>query len=126
MKNRNWDKDECHHEKIKKSKREWYYRNKDKVDSINKRNRMRAAEWVKEFKKKCKCQCGESHIATLDFHHIDPMKKEFQITNVVHRGWSIPKIKKEVEKCIVMCANCHRKLHWNIKHAVVSEQSSKL
>lgn len=46
----------------------------------------------------------------LEFHHTDPTKKEFNVSSKGHcRGWE--KVKQEIEKCILLCANCHRELH---------------
>lgn len=48
----------------------------------------------------------------LEFHHIiNPKDKEFSPANAYSWGWGIERIKKEISKCIVLCANCHRKLH---------------
>ena len=44
-----------------------------------------------------------------DFHHIDPSKKDFTIGK--SRNWS--KIEKELEKCEMLCANCHRIRHFH-------------
>jgi len=75
-----------------------------------KRNR----NFLNDYKSNLKCfECGETHLATLDFHHTDPTGKEFGVANF--GGKSITKIKDEIKKCIVLCANCHRKLHWNEK-----------
>jgi hypothetical protein len=43
----------------------------------------------------------------LDFHHTDPRAKEFKISQMR----TIPRLKAEIAKCIVICANCHRKGH---------------
>ena len=56
--------------------------------------------------------CGESHPACLDFHHRDPSVKEINVTKAVERGWCVERIMREIEKCDVICSNCHRKLHW--------------
>lgn len=59
-----------------------------------------------------KCQvCGyESCIQALDFHHLDPTKKSFGISaKGFSRSWE--KIQKELEKCVLICANCHREIH---------------
>ena len=57
-----------------------------------------------------KCaRCGENHPATLQFHHCDPQKKDFNLSEAVREGYSIKRIKKEVAKCTVLCANCHAK-----------------
>lgn len=60
--------------------------------------------------------CGESRLWVLDFHHVNPDEKEDSISNLVHTG-NIDKIKKEMEKCIVLCANCHRDLHYKQLHS---------
>lgn len=54
--------------------------------------------------------CGENEIACLDFHHIDPETKEYSVSQLLRTG-SFSRAASEIEKCIVLCANCHRKLH---------------
>lgn len=59
-----------------------------------------------------KCQfCGyNNYIGALDFHHIDGKNKEFELsTRGLTRSWE--KIKKEISKCVLVCANCHREIH---------------
>lgn len=59
-----------------------------------------------------KCQlCGYSYCAeALEFHHPDPRQKGFGISQKGYtRSWE--KVKKEVEKCVLICANCHREIH---------------
>lgn len=56
----------------------------------------------------CIC-CGEDEPACLDFHHLDPNEKDFQIAGSQQRSWT--KILAEIEKCVVLCSNCHRKVH---------------
>ena len=57
---------------------------------------------------KCKC-CGfDGHYSALEFHHLDPSKKEFNLS-VTNNGWN--KLLKEVDKCILLCSNCHRMVH---------------
>lgn len=45
----------------------------------------------------------------LQFHHLDPSKKDFNIGNGNTRSWSATK--QELEKCILLCANCHTEVH---------------
>jgi hypothetical protein len=52
-----------------------------------------------------KCQ------SALEFHHIDPKKKDFDFRSIC-RSWD--KIVDELQKCIMVCANCHREIHENI------------
>ena len=58
------------------------------------------------------CQvCGYDRcIEALEFHHLDPSQKDFGISKKGYtRSWE--KVKEEVEKCILLCANCHREAH---------------
>ncbi|MBF0484561.1 MAG: hypothetical protein HQL25_07645 [Candidatus Omnitrophica bacterium] len=59
-----------------------------------------------------KCEkCGYDRcIDALEFHHIDPAQKDFNISSKGYtRSWD--RVKLELDKCIMLCANCHRELH---------------
>jgi hypothetical protein len=51
--------------------------------------------------------CGEQRIPTLQFDHIDPALKRFNITEAVRRRVGLATLKIEIAKCAVRCANCH-------------------
>ena len=55
--------------------------------------------------------CGYNRSsAALDFHHLDENKKDFGISlDGITRSWE--KVQKELEKCVLVCANCHREIH---------------
>jgi hypothetical protein len=54
--------------------------------------------------------CGFNRIqAALEFHHVDPSQKEFEIGNIGGWGWS--RLMQEVKKCILVCSNCHAGIH---------------
>jgi len=57
-----------------------------------------------------KCEiCGYCRSSrALDFHHVNPREKDFTLSS---RMTSWVKIKKELDKCILLCANCHREVH---------------
>jgi len=62
-----------------------------------------------------KCQiCGyNKFVAALEFHHLNETKKSFGISvDGSTRSWD--RIRKEIEKCILVCANCHRAIHASI------------
>jgi hypothetical protein len=59
-------------------------------------------------------RCGEDHPACLDFHHRDPATKDMNIAQVMG-NISLKRLREEVQKCDVICSNCHRKLHWDEK-----------
>ncbi|MBP6858411.1 MAG: hypothetical protein KBC33_01105 [Candidatus Pacebacteria bacterium] len=63
-----------------------------------------------------KCMfCGYNRCQdALDFHHKDPTKKNFGLSaRGLTRSWE--KIKEEVDKCILICANCHREVHAGVR-----------
>lgn len=95
--------------------REWYNKNKQahvaNVRTYNKKSVDAYKEYISSLNLKC-AHCGETHEAVLDFHHVDPGTKEYTVSYLSGKGFSLDKIKKEIDKCIVLCSNCHRKLHW--------------
>ena len=58
-----------------------------------------------------KCiDCGyNKHLAALEFHHLDASTKDFNFGNLKNFKWET--IKKELDKCVCICSNCHKKLH---------------
>ncbi len=54
-------------------------------------------------------QCGETDPIVLEFDHIHQSSKTIAISNAVCNGWSWRRIVTEIEKCQVLCANCHRR-----------------
>jgi len=98
----------CH----KKYRQQHYLANKDKYIKKAKKWTQNFVNKFNEFKQTLKCsRCEENHPRCLDFHHLDPSKKEKSISQMINYG-NIEKIKKEIAKCIVLCSNCHRKLHY--------------
>lgn len=64
--------------------------------------------------KKCMI-CGYSRcVNALEFHHKDPSKKDFGISSTTITNKSVELLRNEIEKCILVCANCHREIHYNI------------
>lgn len=58
---------------------------------------------------KCCAVCGESDPVVLEFDHINPQQKSFGIARAISDGvkWSV--ILAEIQKCQVLCANCHKR-----------------
>lgn len=87
------------------------FKNRSRCGSCNtKIRRFRAkAAAIKYLGEEC-TKCGwQGNQAALQFHHKNSNKKDFIIGNVANKSWDI--IKKELEKCILLCANCHTILH---------------
>ncbi len=58
--------------------------------------------------------CGYNRcMAALDFHHLDPTQKEFGISmDGITRSWI--RVQLELDKCVLVCSNCHREIHAGI------------
>jgi hypothetical protein len=107
--------------KVRKEKhaeysRKYYEKNKEKVMAANNVVKARGKEKWELYKGSLKCaRCDENHIACMDFHHLDPAEKEYEVSKLVGNGM-YTKAYKEIKKCIVLCANCHRKEHYVQQH----------
>lgn len=56
--------------------------------------------------------CDEKHPAALDLHHRDKGGKVATVRQLVDRDRPLSAIQAEMDKCDVVCSNCHRKLHF--------------
>jgi hypothetical protein len=91
----------------------WYYHNQDRQKDNVKRNnqnyRELARTFILEYLIMHPCSnCGEADPRVLEFHHEG--EKENEVSRLIGRGASLDALKAEIAKCIVLCANCHRKL----------------
>lgn len=96
-----------------KYSRQHYRDNIDDYVARTKKNTARYKEegrnLIYEFKLSNPCtSCGESNPIVLEFDHIDPKTKRNDVSTMATHGYSIESIEKEIEKCIILCANCHR------------------
>jgi hypothetical protein len=120
-------------DRIRANAREFYKRHKEELDrkareyartpkgkkyaSVrNKKQREKKKRWMRDFKKDLKCaRCGQSfseHPNVLDFHHIDgETHNRYECPSQLFFRGSEGKFMKEIEKCEVVCANCHRIIH---------------
>ncbi|QPV64725.1 hypothetical protein I7X12_09030 [Halosimplex litoreum] len=90
----------------------WHYRNAEHNTERTLRRRARLRAWVNDRKRERGCvDCGESDPACLDFHHRDSAEKEMAVTDLITHGHGREALRREFEKCDVVCANCHRRRH---------------
>lgn len=69
---------------------------------------------------KCK-HCGEDKIYLLDFHHRNPSEKEGELSDF-SKGYNVEQFFLEIDKCDLLCANCHREFHYlNSKYNITYE-----
>ncbi len=106
-------------EYMREYQKNWYKKNRQKVIAKSNNDLKEIKRWFAEeiiAKSSCK-NCGFNHPGALDFHHRNPSEKEGVITEMVANKRSKKAILKEIEKCDVLCANCHRILHWNERNS---------
>lgn len=75
-----------------------------------KARRARDKAWLREQKTPC-IKCGESRPWVIDFHHVDPKTKSFQVSTVA-REKSKATVLEEIKKCVCLCKNCHAEFHY--------------
>lgn len=104
-------------EKQRQYQKEWHAKNK--------RGKSEQTSWLKrkEMIKNAKdkpchiCNVKYDSVA-MDLHHIDPNIKDSGITKLA-KSASYAKLQEEIDKCVVLCANCHRLLHADLVDLVL-------
>lgn len=93
--------------------KEWYEKNKEKVAAQQKEYYQNNKDKAKLWKHNNNgLEYNGKNGAIFDFHHINPEEKDFNITSYLRHYNKIPeRIYREVEKCILLCSNCHRLEH---------------
>jgi hypothetical protein len=100
----------CHHEYNKQH----YIENKQaylvKAKLNNERYRLKFRVFLWDYLTEHPCVvCNENDPIVLDFDHINPANKEFNIAETMKLQIGMVRLKKELAKCQVLCANCHRR-----------------
>ncbi|MBL8049649.1 MAG: hypothetical protein JNM46_00365 [Anaerolineales bacterium] len=99
---------DCH----KPFRKNWYENNKERhLEQVRERKlaaREVARDYVWDYLLTHPCsQCGESDPSVLEFHH--RTGKSMDLSRMIGDGYSVSTIQAEINKCDVLCANCHRK-----------------
>lgn len=78
---------------------------------VTTKRRHRYVERFNAWKSTQHCMlCFEDDHTCLDFHHLDPNEKDVNISDVSN-AWSFERLQTELLKCVIICSNCHRKVH---------------
>ncbi len=90
----------------------WYAINRERRQwKANDRNKRKKRKLVEMFGEKC-FDCHRSFPdCVYDFHHLDPSKKDFHVGDMKNIS---KKLIEELDKCIMLCANCHRIRHFGL------------
>jgi 5-methylcytosine-specific restriction endonuclease McrA len=95
------------------------------INAVSKRRKKLRELAIKYKGGKCMI-CGYNRYSgALDFHHLNEKDKQFGISmNGITRSWE--KTKKELDKCILVCSNCHREIHAGILQPSAVMQKGKM
>ncbi len=98
-----------YHYIVAKEKRTYADRREYFIMAVSRRRRRIKEKAILYLGGKCQL-CGyNKYQGALDFHHLDPLTKNFGIGGQGHsRSWE--RVKEELDKCILVCANCHREV----------------
>ncbi|KKL82837.1 hypothetical protein LCGC14_1980740 [marine sediment metagenome] len=93
--------------KISRSKKPEHY------SLLRKKSKDKAWKKFHSWKRKIGCKyCKENEPYCLDLHHIDPSTKEYTLSHLVGGSWEV--LMEEASKCVIVCKNCHAKIHAGI------------
>lgn len=95
------------------------YCKKCKVEQTHKRREQLKHQCYEYLGNKC-YNCGK-HFDLYDIHHINPETKSYSICSMLNRCVSFNKIKLELDKCILLCGNCHAEIHQKINENNASQ-----
>ena len=77
------------------------------TSELRKRRTERKRKLVEYFGGECRICRYKKHFGALEFHHVDPAKKDLNMSGT----HSFLKMLKEAKKCLLVCSNCHREIH---------------
>lgn len=85
----------------------------------------RKMQTVYDYKSTKGCRkCGETKYYILDFHHRNPMEKDFMISEKMR--CQLETMMVEIEKCDVLCANCHREWHYFLDNNILNTEDYEM
>jgi hypothetical protein len=100
----------------------WYHQQSPewktkKIQAQNDR-KGKILQWIRDFKSSRGCsECPERDWRCLDFHHLG--NKSFNVGMFARNGWSIETLQSEIEKCVILCSNCHRKKTFEERQSLI-------
>ena len=99
-------------EQIIKRTKQYNINHREEINARNRKYRKELRKFIQDYKLSHGCSvCGYNKcVGALEFHH-EGDDKEFCISNAIRNYRGKAKTRKEMEKCIILCSNCHRELH---------------
>lgn len=100
----------------------WHYRNVERNAERTLQRRAALRAWVHKYKERSEgcSRCEEDDPACLDFHHVNPDEKTKNVSALITYEPSLDRLVEEIEKCELLCANCHRKEHYEVQDGALT------
>lgn len=106
--------------------KQWYLRNRASQIQKTTARKDRVRVLWNDYKAKQKCShCGLQHPAVIDFHHVIKEGKKAVNKLIGERNSLRAAIREAEEKCIPLCSNCHRILHWEEHRRIKAKRKKK-
>lgn len=94
------------------SNKKWCDSNWDKKIEQQRARCIELRDKLRLYKEERGClTCTECDPICLELHHLDPSSKDIDPSDMVSNGWSWDRMMTEIVKCVVLCSNCHKKVH---------------
>lgn len=101
---------ETHKGRMREYQTKFYEEHKEKRRQYDAKRQLKRNELLTKWRKPCQ-KCGEQRLYLIQFHHIDPTTKEFNVsTSAGNKKTEI--VEEEVKKCVCLCSNCHDEFHY--------------
>jgi hypothetical protein len=86
--------------------------------ALKKEKRLINKQKAVQYKGGCCNRCGELFecLDVYDFHHRDPAEKEDSLNRLMNSRWE--NIVPELDKCDLLCSNCHKITHWELRNSI--------
>ena len=95
--------------------KEHYRKNKEFYKNRSRTRQKQSRVYLNKVKDESTCLvCGEADNCCLDFHHRDPSLKSRCLADAVRCGWSEKRLQEEIDKCDILCRNCHARVHAHV------------
>ena len=84
----------------------------ERASKVRKHKKVLLKEFLKDNIKCGRCnKTSKWGMSFFEWHHIDPSIKEYTISELMKSNYSWEKVKKEIDKCILLCPDCHKLIH---------------
>ena len=105
-------------------KEKWKIRKKKNLPTYREKKR----EWMYQLKLNKPCDCCGAIVdpVALDFHHKERETKSYKISTMLAGNWCTKAMLKEIDKCILLCANCHRVVESNVNNDFYSKKRNTI